>query len=1526
MNRNDIPLNFFTSLKSAIDTIVPKVQKITSAFKQINALGNALQGIKNLSTDESLRIHELEKIGKLTKNLSDQNLKLLLSQKQLNEADSITILQQHNLNKTEATAKLEKLGLIAASQAQTAANTAEAASTSLLSRTWNTLKTSAIGAWASIKAMIASNPIGFALKAISTVTSAISFLVSKSKQASEEVRQAMENALSRFQSAAATIQSHKIRFLELSKGVDEFSHSLTLSESEYSEYLSICNELAKAFPSLVYGYDEQGNALLLIGKNAEETTKKLNELLAAEEAVANQALIDNMGTAAADTYNQIKEAQNKISSLQSQRKNYEASAFTEFPKELIQDVDEFTKVLHYGSMLDMPHELKEQLIQNIIDSGAAVDNYKIGDSLIFYAKDQALVKQAIKDFYDTMDNTKRIQNKAYIQSLERDIKEQEAVIKNSYAQMNKYLSAWLGDSHEYEYLSNAQQKLIDSLLPTLDWDSISKKTGKIFPSDKSYIEYIKDTLLHPLMNISKEQKEIIDVKLSELFLFSPENSNRKKLINELQAYFNEIALDINLKPLAVPSFQNESNDTASRYSVILAQKDNIKSLSKEMEYLEDIWDKSKNGHAFDKASILELVNTYPTLKEALIAAADGYSLEESAVKSLLEQKTTSYNESVALSMRETEQEIENIKARIKARNSLYQTKPDMPFGTIAQRYAANAAENEADEKKLWELTEYLEGLNFLGAKEAAADKTSIDWLSNSVQNLLEKADALRTSFSNTKGIKAQKAALSDLNKEAAKLRDSYYSPTDNSGTVYGEYQKRYQKALNSLSMDSSLVRSKIETGDIFHMEEFSSADAELINNAIDAWNSMRDAKKKYLELNTELSDNALKALELDAEHLSSLKALTQSRLDTPASDSEQLKLYKELEDCISEYYKTQTAIAKLKQDTAAISSLELERQKELADIEQKRLELVRAQAEAELSQISRSQNQILGTIEYNDGNASAADYNALLQLGAKELEARNKEYERELALLFELETSLGQNSSEYREQQSRVNGIADAIDKCQKNTKDWTKSLLALPVRQIEQAVNGLNQKLEETQNDIDRTDTIIAGAQAYIQKEIDGQEKLKDAVQNQLTSLQKANDERSRTLALQKAQYELERAYSQRTVKVYREGEGFVYEQSLDDIRNAKESYDNANYEKAVASLEKQLEYYDGIISDLEQVKEKWGSIAGDAKDFLNIQQTLSAIGTNGIFSDNVIEGYAKIYTGMLRSKESTEAAIKHLEDFKESIEDVTEQYGLGVATYEECMAAIGQLVSSFYGKAGEEGASALEKIKAIVDQITEQFQLADGSAQINAAAETSAELTKKLQAETQTQADIMQNFADEVSNTFHLVCEASIADASAAFQSLGESIVQTAALIQEQLNSMIGNAGSSLNTLKSIAKEAEKISSSSTQNPGGVNPDTSMPPLGNEHITVLPSKEGEGLLQFSGNGSWDNPQTGSFGITPVKLPEFQPVRFAEASIQSSTPVPVVQNISVTLPNVTNESGYNKFVQTIEHLPLDTIQYINKA
>lgn len=84
---------------------------VASAVKQMNTLGNALQQVKNLSLDGGLRTSALESLGNATKGLTEKNLKLLLSQKQLNENDKIRILMAHNLTEAEALAKLEKMGL-----------------------------------------------------------------------------------------------------------------------------------------------------------------------------------------------------------------------------------------------------------------------------------------------------------------------------------------------------------------------------------------------------------------------------------------------------------------------------------------------------------------------------------------------------------------------------------------------------------------------------------------------------------------------------------------------------------------------------------------------------------------------------------------------------------------------------------------------------------------------------------------------------------------------------------------------------------------------------------------------------------------------------------------------------------------------------------------------------------------------------------------------------------------------------------------------------------------------------------------------------------------------------------------------------------------------------------------------------------------------------------------------------------------------------------------------------------------------
>lgn len=162
---------------------------IASTVKQMNTLGNALQQVKNLSVDKVLRKESLQELGKETLSLTEKNLKLLLSQKQLDDSDKIRILKAQNLSKEEAKLKLEKMGLLSVTKSQTAANVAEAATTGTLKNAMLSLKTVAGNVGATIKGMFASNPIGMWFMVISTGVSMLSTAISKTNEKLEETRQ-----------------------------------------------------------------------------------------------------------------------------------------------------------------------------------------------------------------------------------------------------------------------------------------------------------------------------------------------------------------------------------------------------------------------------------------------------------------------------------------------------------------------------------------------------------------------------------------------------------------------------------------------------------------------------------------------------------------------------------------------------------------------------------------------------------------------------------------------------------------------------------------------------------------------------------------------------------------------------------------------------------------------------------------------------------------------------------------------------------------------------------------------------------------------------------------------------------------------------------------------------------------------------------------------------------------------------------------------------------------------------------------
>lgn len=192
---------------------------IATTVRQMNMLGSALQQMKNLPSDAMLRKNTLVDVGKATKNLTEKNLKLLLSNKNLGYQDKILILQRHNLTKEEAKAKLEKMGLIATTNTQSAANVTEATTTFTLKNAMTSLKASIIGVGTSIKAAFLSNPIGFILTGITTIISVATTMVSNHNQKLEEMHERAKEAADTANILGDEIAELASKYISLSEAV-----------------------------------------------------------------------------------------------------------------------------------------------------------------------------------------------------------------------------------------------------------------------------------------------------------------------------------------------------------------------------------------------------------------------------------------------------------------------------------------------------------------------------------------------------------------------------------------------------------------------------------------------------------------------------------------------------------------------------------------------------------------------------------------------------------------------------------------------------------------------------------------------------------------------------------------------------------------------------------------------------------------------------------------------------------------------------------------------------------------------------------------------------------------------------------------------------------------------------------------------------------------------------------------------------------------------------------------------------------
>lgn len=267
---------------------------------------------------------------------------------------------------------------------------------------------------------------------------------------------------------------------------------------------------------------------------------------------------------------------------------------------------------------------------------------------------------------------------------------------------------------------------------------------------------------------------------------------------------------------------------------------------------------------------------------------------------------------------------------------------------------------------------------------------------------------------------------------------------------------------------------------------------------------------------------------------------------------------------------------------------------------------------------------------------------------------------------------------------SEIQECENNISECEANIKDCHISILKLPLNDIDIELLKIEGKLRDINKDLNDQTELISAAEAVLDMEIENQEVLKKAVQDQIDKLEEEKTLRESNLAVQKAEYELERLKNQKTSKVFHEGQGWVYESDQTEIREAQLNYDNAVYEHKLALLNDHITMFDKEIDRLNVIKKRWTDINTEAERLVLINKALSYdskfVGKVLEEDSSLLVGISSAYSYLFGQKSELEDQQEDYTTLQDIINDTVEMYNLEAIGYVEAKQRVKNAIAQYY------------------------------------------------------------------------------------------------------------------------------------------------------------------------------------------------------------------------------------------------------
>lgn len=280
-----------------------------------------------------------------------------------------------------------------------------------------------------------------------------------------DIRTEFENQKETLRDTKGTIDEVADSYAKLSKGVNTSTNeNVSLSTDEYQEYLDIVNQLGDAVPSLIKGYDDQGNAILTCAGNVSQLTEAYNEMAKA----ANDAVLKDADTIAEDASN---------------------------------DADNVTRKMNRDAEKQLEDLMESNDVQDAVTKLAGTDRAVISNAL----QDAGITKgfDESQVGYITRAIT---QNRQSVNTL---ISEYQNDMEGASEKMRDIAEATIGNafiSGDYSNISAKMQGFVKGMIPNMDFDFFDKMDWNADELES----YIND-MLGAINNMSEDGQKTFEV-------------------------------------------------------------------------------------------------------------------------------------------------------------------------------------------------------------------------------------------------------------------------------------------------------------------------------------------------------------------------------------------------------------------------------------------------------------------------------------------------------------------------------------------------------------------------------------------------------------------------------------------------------------------------------------------------------------------------------------------------------------------------------------------------------------------------------------------------------------------------------------------------------------------------------------------------------------------------------------------------------------------------------------------------------